>query len=341
MKDKIKFGVIGCGTWGKVHAEIYSNNPYTKLIAVADTNINIAKEMGKKYSINYYTDYNQMLEKEELDAVGIATPDFAHADPIIKAANHNLNILCEKPLVTDEKEIEKVVEVINKKKVRIMVDYHNRWNIPFSVTKEKVMSGEIGQPINGYLRLNDVIWVPRKLLSWSTQSSIIWFLGSHTVDTLSWIFNDTVKRVYSVSHSGILKSENIDAVDTYMSTLEFKKGGIAQIENGWITPDTNPLLNDFKFNILCSKGMINMDLSSSNFFDIYFADHTEPTDFFIKPRVHGRLTGFVYDAIRDFIKRIYFDEEFIVTFEESVKVNQVLFAILKSAAKREPVTVNY
>ena len=341
MRKPISFGVIGCGTWGQAHAEIFASHPHSTLTAVCDVDKKRAMQVGKDYSIPFYTDYNKMFEEEELDAVGIATPDFAHAEPLMAAVSKHKHVLCEKPLVTERRDLDAVVQAVEKTGVRVMVDYHNRWNIPFVKAKKRLKEGELGEPINGYMRLTDIQWVPKGYISWAAKSSILWFLGSHTVDTLTWLFGDRVKRVYAVSRSGILKSQGIDAVDVYMAILEFLNGGIAQTENGWITPDSNPFINDFKFNLLCTKGMVNIDLSSSNFFEIYTADRVEHPDFLVKPRVYGKPMGFSYESIRDFIDRLYGDEDFIVPLEESVNVNRVLFAIMDSAETGEPVTISY
>lgn len=341
MRDKIRLAVIGCGVWGQAHAEVFARHPHGRLVAVADQKTSRAQELARQWGVPWYNDYHAMLEREEFDAVGIATPDFAHAEPLLAALAKDKDVLCEKPLVTRVDELERVHEAVLKSGRRVMVDYHNRWNPPFAITKQRLMAGELGVPVNGYLRLNDTIWVPLEYIAWAAASSIVWFLGSHAVDSLSWLFADRIKRVYSVRHDGILKSRGVDAVDTYLTTLEFAQGGIAQIENGWITPNTNPLVNDFKLNLLCTKGMVNMDLSSSNFFEIYSEQRIEHPDFFIKPRIHGAPTGFAYEAIRDFVSRLYGDDEFIAPYEESVAVNRVLFAILESAQKREPVEVRY
>ena len=80
-----------------------------------------------------------------------------------------------------------------------MVDLHNRWSPPFNSAHESVVNGELGNIYSAYMRLNDIKWVATDLLPWAAQSSILWFLGSHSLDTLRWFFNDEVKRVYSVS----------------------------------------------------------------------------------------------------------------------------------------------
>lgn len=340
MKKKINFGVIGCGMWGKMHALIYKQNQYSNLVAVCDLDVDAAKDLAEKYSVNYYTDYQEMLDKEAIDAVGIATPDFAHGEPLIACIKKNKHILCEKPLTTDKDELDQILQTLDKKpNIRIMTDYHNRWNPFFASAKQNVLDGDIGEPVYGYMRLNDKIFVPKTMLKWSEKSSIMWFLGSHTVDTLMWMFNDRIKKVYSLAKSGVLNSININAADVYLTTAEFEKGYIAQLENGWITPDSTPFVNDFKFSMVGTKGMINLDLSSSSCYQVYDENHIKQPDFFIKNFVHGKLKGFSFESINDFIEKLYFDEEFIVSFEESVYVNKVLFAILESAVKGVPIFV--
>ena len=339
LKRKINFGVIGCGEWGKSHALVFDQSPYANLVAVCDLNVDAARNVAQRHSVNYYTDYNKMFDTESIDAVGIATPDFAHGDPLLAAISRGLDILCEKPLTTDPDELDRILEALNRNKVRIMVDYHNRWNPVFSQAKQTVLDGVVGRPITAYMRLNDKIFVPQTYLKWAQQSSIIWFLGSHTVDTLMWMFDDRITRVYSVATSGLLQSLGLDAVDMYLSTVEFEKGGIGQMENGWITPDSTPSINDFKFSMVGSSGMIDVDLSSSGCFQVFGAAGVEQPDFFVKNSVHGKPKGFAFEAMSDFVEKLYFDQDFVVAFEDSVYVNRVLFAILESAVKREPVVV--
>lgn len=340
MKDKINFGVIGCGEWGKSHALVFDQSPYANLVAVCDVNAEAAKRVAARHSVRYYTDYNAMLDSDKIEAVGIATPDFAHGDPLLSAIERDMNILCEKPLTTRTDELERILEALSRRRdVRIMVDYHNRWNLLFSEARQTVLRGGIGEPISAYMRLNDKIFVPRKYLKWARESSILWFLGSHTVGTLMWMFDDRIRRVYSVATSGLLQSLDIDAVDAYLSTVEFDKGCVAQMENGWITPDSTPAVNDFRFSMLGTKGNINIDLSNSGCFQVFGESGVEQPDFFVKNTVHGKPKGFAFESMSDFVEKPYFDQEFVLPFEDSVYVNRVLFAILESAVKREPVIV--
>lgn len=338
---KIKCGVIGCGRLGRFHAEIFKNYRYSDLSAVCDNDYGKAEEMGKLFKVNFYTDYNKMLENEEIDAVGIATPDFAHTEPIIACANKKKHILCEKPLVTKEDDLERVVKSINKEKIRIMVNYSNRWNVPFNIIKEKISSGILGKPINAYMRLNNTIYVPEEYITWANKTSILWFLGSHSVDIITWILNDKVEKVYSVCHKGVLKSKGINCADTFLTILNFKNGTIVQLENGWVTPNTNTSINDIKFNLLCTKGMINIDGSSSSYFQVFSEQKIENPDFSIRPKLYGIYFGYAAESIRSFIRSISLEEDFVIDFKESINVNKILFSILESSKKGCSIDINY
>ena len=93
----------------------------------------------------------------------------------------------------------RILKAVRANNVRAMVDLHNRWSPPFNAAKQAVDKGELGEVYSGYFRLNDVKWVATDMLSWAAKSSILWFLGSHSVDTLSWLMNSRIKRVYTVS----------------------------------------------------------------------------------------------------------------------------------------------
>lgn len=341
---KLKFAIVGAGTWGETHANIYNEHPDVDLVAICDRNLSRAQEVVKKFKLpdgNAFADHNEMLKKVEIDAVAIVTPDFSHREIAVDCANAKKHLLIEKPLATNMDDVEAIVEAVRKNKVRIMVDLHNRWSPPFAVTKESIGKGEIGEPYTAYFRLNDIKWVATTLLPWAAHSSILWFLGSHSVDTLRWIFNDEIERVFSVSREGILKKEGIDTVDIYQTILEFKNGGIATMENGWITPDTSPCVNDLKFNVLGTKGMISLDLSNSQMIERFTENKSDRPDILVKNFVHGMPKGFSFESIRHFADCLKTGKDFYVSLKDAVNNVKVILAILESARVREPVTVKY
>ncbi len=340
--DKVKMAIVGAGIWGENHASIYQAHPFAETVAICDQNEAKAREVANRVGISQvYTDYRQMFEQSGCDAVAIVTPDFLHGDIAEAAAEHKKHILIEKPLATTQEDVFRIVKAVRANGVRAMVDLHNRWSPPFNATKQAVDRGDLGEVYSGYFRLNDVKWVATDMLSWAAQSSILWFLGSHSVDTLSWMMNSTVKRVFCVSREGILQGKGVDTVDEYLTTLEFENGCVAQMENGWITPNANPCVNDIKFNLLGTKGMVTIDASNHNLVQLYTDDKVVVPDVIVQNSIFGQPKGFAFESIRSFVDCLRTGEAFHVSLEDAARASLVILAILESAKMRMPVAVDY
>lgn len=342
MNTKLKMAIVGAGIWGENHTKIYKEHPFAEVVAICDLNTGKAKAIADKLGIDQvYSDYNKMFEESGCDAVAIVTPDFAHTDIAVSAANHKKHILIEKPLATTRDDVFRILEAVEKNKVRAMVDLHNRWSPPFNAAHEAVVKGELGEIYSAYSRLNDVKWVATDLLPWAAKSSILWFLGSHSLDTLRWFFNDEVARVYCVSRDGVLKGMGVDTTDEYLTTIEFKRGGIAQMENGWITPNANPCVNDIKFNVLGTKGMISIDASHHNMIQQFTDEKTFVPDVIVQNSIFGKPKGFAFESIRAFVDCVLSGEDFPVSVYDAANTSLAILAIMESAATRTPVEVKY
>ena len=338
----IRMAIVGAGIWGETHAAIYREHPAADPVAICDKNRERAEALAIKYDIKkIYTNVDDMLNDGAFDAVAIVTPDYLHADIAVKCAKAGKHILIEKPLATTKEDVFRIVEAVNSAKVRAMVDLHNRWSPPFAEAKRMIQNGELGQLQNAYFRLNDIKWVATDMLPWAASSSILWFLGSHSFDTLQWLFNDRVCRVYAVSNRGVLDKLNVSTEDTFLSTLEFKKGGIAQMENGWITPNANPCVNDIKCTLTGNKGMIAIDASNHNLIQYYSDDRVQVPDIIVRNQIHGRVKGFAYESIRSFVDKLETNEPFIVSMEDAARTSLAILAIMESANKRMPVEIDY
>ncbi len=339
-----KIAIIGAGIWGRTHASIYNEHPYVELAAICDLDYGKAKAIADEFGIpaeHVYVNHMEMLQKCEFDIAAIVTPDFLHRDLCVDCANAKKDIICEKPMATTRQDIVDIMESVRRNDVRIMVDLHNRFSPPFAAAKQSIDSGELGEPYHAYFRLNDVKYVATDMLPWAAKSSILWFLGSHSVDTLRWIIGSEVKRVYCVSRKGILAGMGVDTDDVFMTTLEFENGAVAQMENGWITPDTHPCINDIKFNIMGTKGMISLDLSNSQMIERFTEEKNDRPDVLVKHFVHGKAAGFSYQSIRYFVDRLIDGKPSLITPEDAVNTTLVILAIMESAKTRTPVDVEY
>jgi len=338
----IRFGLIGAGLWGRGHAEVYSTHPLSSLEAVSDLDeekaARVAAEFGAKRS---YGDYRAMLADGQIDAVAVVTPDFAHADPVVAAAEAGKPVIVEKPLATTHEDLGRIEAAVKTAGIKLMVDFHSRWSPPIVAARNAIDEGQLGPVMSAYLRLNDTIFVPTEMLSWAAKSSVLWFLGSHAVDILRYLVQDEVERVFAVSRTGVLKEKGVNVPDLYQCILEFRSGVVATIENNWIVPNTNPGYNDIKINVLGATGMINMDLTHNQMIECFLEDRSYHPDCLVGTRVRNRAVGFAYESIRSFVDAVATGAPLHATLDDGVKVSKVILAIMESAAERSPRTVAY
>jgi predicted dehydrogenase len=339
--DEIRFAVVGAGTWGRAHASEFDGHARSRLVAVCDTNLEAAEKVAAMYGVSAYRSVDAMLEGAAFDAVGVATPDFAHREPAVALLDAGKHVLLEKPLATTLEDATAIVAAAEHSASRLMVDFHNRWSPPINVAKQTIAAGDIGTVWQAYVRLNNTLRVPTQALSWSARSSILWFLGSHSVDTLRWLLDDDVVRVYSVARRGVLESLGVGVDDGYQSILEFAGGATAVMENHWMAPNTHPNNNDFKINVLGREGMLDLDLTNHGAVKRFLHERADIPDVFVKPIVGGRPVGFAHASIRTFIDCLVSGDPFPVSVEDAYKATVILLAIKSSSETRTPVVVTY
>jgi predicted dehydrogenase len=339
--DRVGFGVIGAGLFGENHALVYSRLPGVELVAVCDQNEERAREVAERYGARaHYTDYAQILADPDIQAVSIATPDFAHTEIALAAAEAGKHILCEKPLATTVAEAQAVVEAARRAGVKLMVDFHNRANPPFVAAHENVQNGSIGIPAYGYVRLSNTTFVPLEMLSWANRSSALYFLGSHAVDIMRFILNDTVVRVQAVSRSGILRKLGVDAPDFHVAIAEFARGAVVTFEHAWILPPSQPMVYDFKLELLGSEGAVYIDSSHHGAFALHAGGRLSYGDVLgTTPTSDLRVGGFVLEAIARFVDAVLYDRPVLATGEDGVEATRIVDAIKRSAETGQPVDV--
>ncbi|MBI5092408.1 MAG: Gfo/Idh/MocA family oxidoreductase [Candidatus Hydrogenedentes bacterium] len=333
----VGLGLIGAGGWGAMHARTYAAVDGARLYGVADPAVDRARALAEPYQARAYADYHELLKDDRIEAVSIVTPDFAHEEPILAAARAGKHILAEKPLAMTVEACERILEVVEKAGVKLMVDFHARWSPPLYKARDAIRNGELGAVQHVYYRLNDRIFVPTEMLWWAAKSTVMWFVGSHTIDTVRWLLGEEVRRVYAVSRKEVLKARGIDTPDYYLATLEFASGATAVIENSWILPNSTPSLVDVKCEVAGSKGAIYIDATHNRALEKYTESEAGFPDILVMPSLYGRQQGFAAESIRHFIECVRDDRTPMVTGRDGLEVTKVICAIEDSVRSRQPV----
>ena len=335
---KIRVGVIGVGIQGSQHLKAYKSHPLVYLVAAADIDASKLEKVKAEYGVQQvYLDYKEMIDKAELDLVSVVTPDFAHFEPVTYALRSGVNVIVEKPLATDPHQAEEMVRLARSRGLMLYVNFGNRWNPPFTVAKQKVVSGELGEPVYSYFRLSDTVYVPYKMLSWASKTNVVYFLMTHTADLAAWIFDDKPIEVYAVASKKVLKAGGVDTYDYVTAIVEFSRGGRAVLESSWILAESLPSIVDFRAEILCSKGTI--------FIENFGQGIEVGGERFEYPRYSGgyvlnnRYVGFVRESIHHAVDSLLAGEEPLVKPEEALVNVKLLDAVIRSAETGQKVKI--
>lgn len=344
--DPVGYAVIGAGIWGNLHLRTLCEDPRVRLVAVCDIDLEKAKCVAQEYGIPYYySSYEEMLKNLEIEAVSVATPDFAHGAPALAVVEAGKHLLCEKPMAMTLDESLAIIRTAKQKGIKFMVDFHNRWSPPFYITYENLRDGKLGKPRYAYFRQSDTIFVPLKYISWGAKSSVLWFLGPHCIDSIRWLFNDEVREVYCVSRSGLIQSKGVDTPDFFAYLMQFENGGVANMENSWIVSEQNPTIYDLKLQLQCEEGTVFLDPSHSRMIEIYRDqkpsgwDNIVYPDTMVNPTVHGKIVGLATESIRHFVDCVWKDQTPLVSGIDGLRATEIILAVEESARTNKPVSV--
>ncbi|WEK51675.1 MAG: Gfo/Idh/MocA family oxidoreductase [Candidatus Kaistia colombiensis] len=338
---KIRFGVVGAGLWGSFHCKTLSAIDGAELAAVCDLDPARVADMQKQFgAAKTYSDYKQLLADPDIDAVTVATPDFAHGDIVLAAIQAGKHVMSEKPLATTLAEAEAIAEAADRSGRKVMVDFHNRVSPAIVALRDTIAAGDIGLPLHGAARLSNTLFVPFELLSWASKSSALWFLGSHSVDALRFVMGSEVRRVQAMVRRGYLASRGVDTADVHVAVLEFENGAVISLENSWVLPNDLPNIVDFKIEIVGDKGMVQVEPTQAGPFRKFTGPGLRTADLFgVTPAAGGRIGGFVMEAIARFIDAVATDAPVIADTRDGLQVTRVLAAIEKAAATGTTVTL--
>lgn len=259
-----KIGIIGGGIRGHMYAQSLRGFPGADVRAVSDLSEEAARRTADAFGLAAYTDHRRMLDENDLDAVIVATPDFAHRTPAVDAAERGLHLLLEKPLATTTEDADAIGAAVRAAGVECMVGFENRWNPAVRRIRELAESGGLGQVLTQNILLSNTWYVPTRMLSWAARSSPAWFLMSHTADAAMWVNGRAVTAVDARGSRGRLAARGVDTWDVVHALLTFDDGTTANLTSTWVLPDSMPSIVDFQYQAVGDRSAVTVDLQDQS-----------------------------------------------------------------------------
>jgi len=219
----LRYGCVGAGAVARAkHMKGYSSLNGIEFVSVCDTNEKFAKEAASEFGFKkYYTDYREMLEKEQLDFISVCVPNYLHFPVTLMALEKGMHVHCEKPIALNSIEAQKMVDAKNKYGKILMVALNNRFtNHAWFVKKyaEEGLFGEIYHARCG--------WKPNKALS---GGGPLIDLGVHFMDLVLYFMG--FPKPVSVTGAAYSKFSQNNCVNSSGWGMTSDKNGIMDVED--------------------------------------------------------------------------------------------------------------
>lgn len=214
--------VIGMGLLGSQHADRLNVHESTRVVAVCDIKPDKAEQWAKAHGAHAYADFEKMLDQEKIDILVVATQDPYHKAPLLAACAHKVPyVISEKPLCTNLEDALEVKVAAEASGTVIKVLFPNRFYPLDRTIRMLIQENYMGNPEYGEFRIDDSIDVPLQLWGkdsrhFASISSPAFFLLSHAVDLLTFLFDRRVEKVYAIGKKSIIGSD-VDYMDCFLT----------------------------------------------------------------------------------------------------------------------------
>jgi myo-inositol 2-dehydrogenase / D-chiro-inositol 1-dehydrogenase len=148
MSDSpVRFGLIGFGAWGRHHADSITRTRGAKLVAVAARSNESASAAREAYpDVAAYTDYRELLKRDDIDAIDIVLPSHLHFEVASAALESRRHVLLEKPMATTVEDCDRLIEIAKRKSRLLAIGHELRLSSLWGLVKTMIDDGFIGDP---------------------------------------------------------------------------------------------------------------------------------------------------------------------------------------------------
>jgi len=344
--DTLRIGVIGLGM-GRHHIAGYQGHPRAQVVAAADLNETLLQEIGDKFNIpRRYTSAEEMLQKEKLDLVSIATPNKFHKPLALAAFAAGCHVLCEKPMAMSASEGREMLTASKQAGKRLMINFSYRFSEQSAALKQQVDTGILGD-----VYFARTVWHRRRGLpgfgGWFGQKALsgggpLIDLGVHRLDLALWLMGYpkpvwVLGSTYNPIGSALAAKQGkaFDVEDLAVGLVKFANGATLVLEASWAA---NIKEGEFMETRLygTKAGLVQRNLDETYKFEaeIYLEKDGAHFDMKLHPPLPGTVSPYYH-----FADAILNDKPHTATGEEGLLVMEILDALYRSAAEGGPVHI--
>lgn len=336
----MRYALIGCGRISPNHIAAAKANKL-EIVALCDLESKNVIDKIRKFrldsSIHQYTDYHEMLEKEKVELVAIATESGKHAAIALECIEAGCNLIIEKPLALSLTDADAIINKAKEKDVKVCACHQNRFNKSIQKIREAVELERFGKMLHGTAHIRwarDYEYYARAKWrgTWEQDGGALMNQCIHNIDILRWMMGDEIECVMGMTDR--LKHDYIEAEDLGLALIKFTNGAYGMIEG---TTNIYPKNLEETLYLFGEKGTVKAGGTSVNVIEEWiFSDMLDDSEE-VKQQFHENppnVYGYGHTPLyADVIQAIEEDREPYVDAKAGRRALELVLAIYKSAAE--------
>lgn len=331
LPQPIRWGVIGVGRFGRLHARAVQSIYGLELAAICNRNSERLDEARAAFSTPLATrDYRELLDDASIDAVSITTHWRDHYEVAVAALASGKHVLLEKPMAPTSNECRQLVELAQAARGKFMVGHICRFDPRVALAKQAIDEGRIGRIVSMHAKRN----LPQAKGSLRLdKTSPLMGDGIHDADLMMWFLGRAPTRVYGRN----IRFNEFRYPDVGWAMLDFDEEAIGVVETNWGLPVNTPTVIDATLQVIGTNGMLTIDCSHTGL-TILDSNGLKMLDTDYWPEQYGSLVGVLQNEIAyfaDCIRNDHIPE--VITPEEAFRAVRVMEAAERSAVETQPV----
>lgn len=289
----VRWGVIGLGWFGEIHADTLATMPGIAIAAVSTRRPGRLAEVADRYQIpRRYTNYRELLADDSVEAVSVTTHVHDHREIAVAALESGKHVFLEKPMAGTLEDCDRIVEAARASRGLFMVGHICRFDPRVALAKEAIDAGRVGRIFSMHARRNLSAAIGRANLD---KISALLGDGIHDADLMLWLGQAKPVSVYCQEvHPGSCKYP-----DAAWAMIRLDSGAVAVVESVWHLPDTTPFQIDARMEIIGTKGAIYVNCAEAGL-TIHDQFGNQMPDTMYWPQVFGQRFGILRSELRYF-----------------------------------------
>jgi inositol 2-dehydrogenase len=332
----VQIGLIGAGRMGATLAQHLAFSVETAdFVAIADPFVENAQALAEKCHVpDVYESFDELLAREDIQAVVIATPTNTHAGLVEAAAKAGKHIFVEKPLALTLAACDDAIAAVRMYGVKMQVGFMRRYDPAYVAAKQKIDAGIIGEPVMFKAVARDPWRTSLEFAKRENSGGMIMDMGIHDIDVARWLMGSEIERVYSEGDCLVFPElQEVGDIDNALVNLKFANGAIGNVDLS-----RNAIYGyDIRTEVIGSEGSLFIGgLQQTMTWTLTKNNISHDTI----PGFMARFAEAYAAEIRDFVEAIEADRSVKVKGQDARTATAVCIAATRSLDEGKPIEVS-